>query len=727
MIEERELEKKLNEDVIAFNRGRVLIANPKEKLDDTDLFSERMLLLLSFTDQLKIFGFTLSSEVLKSITTEEVKRVYKNLIPYLVEKYHSGEEFKPVYPYFPDQVISKSHAELWSDQNKLYNGEEIDVDNWYEEIDAEEKEVKYKELKLMTVEEFDKIPVQIMSSNNSLSLQSKAELLWFLDNRSVNIPERIPFKETLCLVLSTGKQIDNLEINDVLRYSFYIMGTDPSLPNVPKKRILGLKVIDNPEWRNLKSLSRSKRREICGLIEEVIKKKGWKNIITDTKHFYGHWLLLSERLHPGDFSKYYPYCWNFFSTIKDSKLIKNYRTWQSNVQKMYDEKKPLVSIAKKISERPGELVRRFDSLIRRAIKDNDESEIMDVFIETEGMKNKTLLELSDYYDKRGKLKRLVKKTDGSYFTLDDLEPFNPEMSEVIGDVICRKVLINIKSRIKEKDLEGKTIFLDPEIKRIPIPKSMRNSNYEIPTGTKIKIPEDKEVVRFFVHWIDKEGREDLDLHAFYIDSAGNDENVGWNSRFKVGSSAIVFSGDVRQRQGKCAEYVDVDLKQAYDEGVRYIVSDVYNYEGRDFTDLDCWLGFCYRDKITKPNTLWSPDEVEQMVEINSKHTGIAAYLIDLEKREIILVNCAMNSITNGQDNASYQKRLVDYFTTEVNNKFNSYVVLKASYEARGAKVIDQLPPKSDNDEDDQEKEEIIEVSFEDISKDYTKVLEAIGE
>lgn len=48
------------------------------------------------------------------------------------------------------------------------------------------------------------------------------------------------------------------------------------------KLALGLiKKTDNPEWRKLDTLPRSKRREICGRIEKIIEAKGVENCIRD--------------------------------------------------------------------------------------------------------------------------------------------------------------------------------------------------------------------------------------------------------------------------------------------------------------------------------------------------------------------------------------------------------------------------------------------------------------
>lgn len=164
---------------------------------------------------------------------------------------------------------------------------------------------------------------------------------------------------------------------------------------------------------------------------------------------------------------------------------------------MYDTGKDILEIAKFISTHPGEFIRKFDSLLRRALEEGKESDIMDIFINTSGMKNKTLLEILSYYDIRDQSEstpRVVNIPGKGLYILDGLKPINPGFLETIKDNIIRKIFLNIDSRITEKDLVNEIVYIDPEIKRIPIPKGMRNQNVSIPKGTRYKISGN--IVRF---------------------------------------------------------------------------------------------------------------------------------------------------------------------------------------------------------------------------------------
>ncbi len=718
-------EMKLNKEIIAFHRGCVLVES-KELVDPRNMEEKSKRVLISLLQELKRYRYFLSPEVICRMTISDMENLHTNLLPYIHELYHSGEKFKPLYPGFPEQVISKDKSELWLDQKRVYSG---DLEGFLRDnpwTTKEEKEIIDEEpdrqLKIMTPSEFMDIPRQMMSAGNSLTGETREELAWFLENYpELSIPERIPFKETMCIVAKHRPEYKIAEINDVLRYSLYLMGADPSLPHVPKKIQVNSwsgKKTDNPEWRKLDSLPRSKRREICGRIEKIIEAKGVENCIRDAKHFYGHWVLLSERVHPKEYVVNYPECADFFVKLKSKGLSKEYRTFNSQVQNMYDTGKDILEIAKFISTHPGEFIRKFDSLLRRALEEGKESDIMDIFINTSGMKNKTLLEILSYYDIRDQSEstpRVVNIPGKGLYILDGLKPINPGFLETIKDNIIRKIFLNIDSRITEKDLVNEIVYIDPEIKRIPIPKGMRNQNVSVPKGTRYKISGN--IVRFFVHWIQKDREEDLDLHAFLYKSNDDISNIGWNT--SLNSNVAVHSGDVLNRPGDCAEYVDVDLDKCKKNGYKYVVMDVCNYKGRGMDTLPVWLGYCTREKLQEGDKTWHPQKVELTVPVTSKTDSIAAMMIDIENREMILLDCETSGLpVNNKDNYSLQKAIVNFFSKQ--EKYSSYDIIKQHYESRGAEVVEILP----DDPDIEVKEKIL---FEDISKNYVKILDIIGE
>ena len=160
---------KLSREIIAYRRNRILVTSDK-LVDPRDLSNERNLALITLINELEQFGYFLSSEVSCRITVEDMKGVFNNLLPHISEERGRGN-FKALYPGFPQQVIEKSDAELWIDRDRVYTG---DLEGFLRDNPWETKEQKgiinsepTRELKMMTQEEFMKIPQQIMSSGNS--------------------------------------------------------------------------------------------------------------------------------------------------------------------------------------------------------------------------------------------------------------------------------------------------------------------------------------------------------------------------------------------------------------------------------------------------------------------------------------------------------------------------------------------------------------------------------
>ena len=241
---------------------------------------------------------------------------------------------------------------------------------------------------------------------------------------------------------------------------------------------------------------------------------------------------------------------------------------------------------------------------------------------------------------------------------------------------------------------------------------MRDAVFAVPPCTRYDIPQDKKYIRMFVHWIQEHGKtEDLDLHGYLYKDERTVGMVGWNTGLKAGTSTV-HSGDVLNRPGDCTEFIDIDIDRAIEEGWNYVVMDVYNYKGRGFNTLPCWLGFTTLASWEgRRNKSWNPAGTDVSSKVETKGSGMAAWIFDLNKRQAILLGVDMAGIpiNNGNQNQA----LIQFFAEEP--KFTSYDVLCQYYRSRGAAIVDD--PKEEHD---------VEVFQSDILTDYTKVLEILG-
>lgn len=730
---------------IAFNRKKIYVSGTESKVPSEDLMRK----IVSISNELKEFGYSLSPRTILLIKEEDLVGIHEDIIPELQDRFHTiyGKDFKILYPGFPKQVIEADEFELWENARSIYDGD-MTVDKFIQDnpfyTEAELKEISdaysvvEKPLEPLTNDEFMKIPIEIVSTNNSISDRTKEELIWFLENYpDLELPERIPFKETLCLVMSKRSSYKPSGINDILRYGIYIMGGDPALIHTPKEIISNFwdkTKKRNPEWRNFTSLSRKERRHILSLIDNMVQEKGLGGLINDAKAQYGSWMLLNERIHPGNYAKLFPKAIEFFKTLLTPELCKKYKTWNSKVQEMYDNGENIVDIAKFISSHPGELTRRLDSLIRRGYKEGKEGDVFEVFLTTSGMSNKTLLELISYYDHQLESDgtRMIRLKGSSQLQLiPPKDPLNKELIEITQTFICRKLLSNISNRIIEKDLEGKFVVLDPNIRNIPIPVGMRSAEDNIVIGTKYSIPENQNYVLFYTQWFQDpkgENSEDLDLHAYLCNSDGSkSRNIGWNTGLTGENLCAIHSGDVLNTPGNCQESVLIDIEKCLKAGYKYVIADILNFKGRSLQSLPCWYGYKFEEKFgsIRKNTITKNPEYQ--ARIPSATSGIIAFMIDLEERTIMMLSSSIDTFpTFNNANASYQKSLIKFF--KANRFITSYDIMKQYYTSRGAEILDAEPVYQDEEEEAKMKELIEKVWTEnEVANDYIKVLQMIGE
>lgn len=704
----------MNKQIIAFERNKVYVSLTAP----ADASEKRLESLKVLTEELKRFNLYLPAEAILFLSDSDILDIFNEVIPKLAEKFYPQGNWAPLYPGFPDQVLSKTERELMEDRDYIYdtlNYEEfLNRNPWYTETEKAAIEADAFAVKLGLMKEADMVALlkSIVSSGNSISQQTKDELLYLLDEyQEIKLPEDIPFKETLCLVMSKREEYLPKTINDLLRYSLFRAGASPALEHVPEKIKDGWNTEKpNPDHRKIK-LSRSLRKEILRKLEAFLQGTSLKKVIPDAKKFYGHWVLLSEFLHPGEYGEKYPKTNEFFTTLKTNEKSKKYKTWESMVQNMYNNGADILDIAKTVSTRPGELVRRLDSLLRRAKDVGKESDLLDIFLDTEGMKNKTLLELLTYYDKRnsGATRMISVKGSTKKKALEPLAPLPKIMIETVRDCVERKILLNIDHSIKEADLTGKVVYLDPDIKYLPVPRDMRTASTAFPAGMRFAIPEDKNYIRLYTHWIDKTGGEDLDLHAAIFNQE-SERNIGWNSGLRDGSY-IAHSGDVRLRKGDCSEFVDIDIQGAIDAGWDYVMMSVHNYIGRGLNTLDNWLGYVLFDKKQPVRSTWIPSNPDCTQKVTSKESNIVAWIFDLKKRQAILVNSAMYGVP--VNNLTMNRTILNFYVTE--STFTSWNILQRYYLARGAEIVDSPIEGVD-----------ISVTLDEVAKDYTKVLEILG-
>lgn len=183
----------------------------------------------------------------------------------------------------------------------------------------------------------------------------------------------------------------------------------------------------------------------------------------------------------------------------------------------------------------------------------------------------------------------------------------------------------------------------------------------------------------FFHWEDKDGTLDPDLSAMFIHDDGKTNIVTYSS-LSYGNS--VHSGDVIARKGNCAEYIDIDIKDAISKGCKYVSVDVRNFRGGSLAVMNGVFGIMERE-FPESNKTWLPATVSMATKCNSAAQTTILSVIDLEKMEYIFLDIDSSGAALASNKKNVVDAVMDYIKIPA---LNVHKLLSLHAEARGSIV-----------------------------------------
>lgn len=707
----------MTKNIIAFQKG--FIVTPNQGIDNRSM-------AMNVQAELMRLGFMLDQDALEQLGYSDAADIIdfnNEVIDYLLTMMGGKRDYQPFYPGFPQQVMEMSEYECWVNQLRYYySGCKFEPSPWTETKKVAFEHVKYKMISSGTEEQFEGIFKLLCSSGQSLTPNDLKVIIWFVKNYKVlQFPERIPFKENLSVLLGTlieeKRDLSNvvfpkLTTTDILRVVVHLSGGDASLPAVPKKhtieRVLSgrrwsAKKVDNPERDKFKfkKFKRAERKIILAMLEA-------SNLdIRDMKLKSQRWIRLGEILHPGEFASLFPRAFNAFQMIRNEKV----KSWYGQVDLAFS--RSYTEGLEKLSERPGEFVRKLDYLVRKAKGDKMLQLILDQFTKVgEKVSNKVLFEVMDHFENRK-----VANSNRSIFIKGARKrtplPTLPALSPKIISLIQDTAFESIKAKFALLEPLG-DCWVDEELKKIPLPTNMRSmSDSLVPVvrGQRTPIGGTKNILRPFIHWYDSDGTMDIDLHGFLLKSDGTSPlSFGYNGEHS--NIYGCYSGDVRNRRGACAEYVDININTTVRDGYQYFAMIAHNFQNYSFNKIkDCVVGTMELDQAIS-NKNWKPDTISNCVIPQSTSSYCLIGVYDLKTREYIHLDMdwgVINQYITGRNSRSIFDAIAPY--TEL-PKTSIYDLVMWHVNARG-RIVDKASATT-------------HFMFEDFSSNYTKAIELLG-
>lgn len=595
-------------------------------------------------------GFTFSSiliERLQTLTKKELQEFYLDIVPKLKNLIGADVEYNPMYPNFPKSVMAADEAELYLNAIIHYlSGGTLYPSEAKEERLPLFENTDIKVIDLGSEEDLQEIFNNLCHSKTSISKTDKEDLEWIFKNVAVSFPEEIPLKENVALI---GKiYIENCphaEIKDIQKY--FKTATDVlRLITAMSNGDIGLAT--NTKYRNF---SRPERRMILDLLQNC------GSITEDMYRYKNRWIRIAEKIHPGEFNKdKYKKVISAFSFMHEKKIP----TFSSRVESAISDKDYNTALGL-LKNRPGELARRLDELLRNS---GNPTDVVNTFkTVAANVSTPVLLQVKTHFMHRNdELKTRVFFPKGelarSYNVPNTLPNIEEKYCKAVVN-ICDNALI---ANYTQKEFLG-NVYLSDEFKNYVIPFSQRSASKTtkpVTRGSRFKLNENANTLRSFIWWTntdnkknngwyDDDGRVDIDLSAAIFDENWNYmEHVSYTNlrseKYKAVHSGDITNGGPLDGEG-VSEFLDVDIDSVLKYGARYVVFQVYNYTGQKYCDIpNAMFGWMEREEAGS-GEIYEPKTVKQKMDLTTAGTVAIPVIFDCETKEIIW--CDMNISLTG--------------------------------------------------------------------------------
>ena len=661
------------------------------------------------------YGYIFSKELAIAISKEERNVIIDKLkaVIKVIEDFKSDKNYTVFYKNFPDEVINMSEVDLYINQILHYwigylpsNNENI-----IKEDVKPSKLVKARELNLIDDEMIEKLFVDLLSSNVTLSEQYLDDVCVLTNNKSIKELEKymecIQMKETLTTVSSyilkkEGVLIGNFKTaTDILRLIAKI-----SADELNNKHI------------HFAYFSRTELSQLMTKLENL------QNPIPDIKRYSKPWhtffKLYAKKINFNKYPKVRNAADMLFGDI-------SYMTERGKINEKI-KRLPIMSeeeldnFVKEYIVFYGDYVREILSLLNKAKENQYEKLLLGLENCVTKVNTRILFQL---YDRIINLKakdktvpRLV-NSKGKWRRLKE----SISLSDELLNRVLQIVEDGIKTQLKEKETLGK-VFIDEDYKNIMLTTSEKDSNVSLrpmTRGSRIKFNPNAEVLRFFVAWknLDEKTLKELNTAYSKLDEKTLKELTPMYSRVDVDLSALTFnenlefndvvayynqkksgfafSGDITNAPEGALEYIDVfDLERLKKKGNRYILMQIRSYNGYTFEEINSvYAGVMELTSIEakEKKNMYSTAITEGFQIVSSERTT-NTILVDLKKFEYIWLDMNMDSYrldifqnALNYEEIPYLNDMLRYFSRK--QYITMYDLLKLNADVRGILTKDK--------------------------------------
>ena len=686
----------INSIALRHFNGIYIAKNTNNNINETLSIEEFATLIKKFEG----YGYIFSKELAIAISKEERNVIIDKLkaVIKVIEDFKSDKNYTVFYKNFPDEVINMSEVDLYINQILHYwigylpsNSENI-----IKEDVEPSKLVKARELNLIDDEMIEKLFIDLLSSNVTLSEQYLDDVCVLTNNKSIKELEKymeyIQMKETLTAVSSyilkkEGVLIGNFKTaTDILRLIAKISGDELNNKHI-----------------HFAYFSRAELSQLMTKLENL------QNPMPDIKRYSKPWhtffKLYAKKINFNKFPKVRKVADMLFGDI-------SYMTERGKINEEI-KKLPIMSeenldnFVKGFTIFYGDYVREILSLLNKANENQYDKLLLGLENCVTKVNTRVLFQL---YDRIINLKakdktvpRLV-NSKGKWRRLRE----SISLSDELLNRVLQIVEDGIKTQLKEKENLGK-IFIDEDYKNIMLTTSEKDSNVSLrpmTRGSRIKFNPNAEVLRFFVAWKNLDEKTLKELNTIYdrvdvdLSALTFNENLEFNdvvAYYNQKKSGFAFSGDITNAPEGALEYIDVfDLERLKKKGNRYILMQIRSYNGYTFEEINSvYAGVMELTSIEakEKKNMYSTAITEGFQIVSSERTT-NTILVDLKNYEYIWLDMNMDSYkldifqnALNYEEIPYLNDMLRYFSRK--QYVTMYDLLKLNADVRGVLTKDK--------------------------------------
>ena len=412
-----------------------------------------------------------------------------------------------------------------------------------------------------------------------------------------------------------------------------LFGQQPVRPKIQKLPI-AIKV----KRFKVTKLRRPLRRALLDILDHLQPDA----LAEDMLRHRSYWVGVGEMLHPHEYARRYPNVARAFAIVRskapDGTPAPEFRGWYSRVEAAVVRRDP-TAMLEVLRERPGELARRLDHVLRVA-GDHHEGIVEAFAAVIDKVSTPVLVTLASGLPRRSELAPVrVYFPKGGTVTGISGPDCRPRLSQAAISRTVDAVERELLRRFADKPAFEHAV-VDDGLAATIVPFNERTASPSavvLPRGSVVDVPAGK-LARMFVHWCqpEKGGHQtDLDLSVGLYDKTWNHVGVCSYYQLKVVGRArediARSSGDLRDAPypDGASEFVDLDLARARAHGVRFAVMVVNAYSGMTFSTLERgFAGVMLRDSADGSH--FDPRTVELKFALQGEHGVFMPLVYDLE-------------------------------------------------------------------------------------------------